>query len=509
MKNFIKRIIVCAIFLIATILIINNAPQYELEHKYKDGDIRLILNDTEITRDVKKLPERVALLNGEVLLSQNTVDILFDKDLFYDEKEKVLVTTSYDRVAMLKIGENKININGDIISTKVSASIDYYNYDEDDRYDDTSIVRNSTNMVYIPIKELESVYNITVDFKDKIIITDNNKDRNRYLVRGDEPIEVKATNDSLSKTLFSINPGDYFDVFGFDDTKEFNYIRNFDGEMGYLSTETINSCEVEASYKKEEVNTNKEKITIAWDYVNENASSIDDKNRRKKIENLDVVAPTLIYLQNTDGTVLYRVNPSTQYMEWAKKEKYDVWVTVKNDLSGIGIKETSEFLNSTKARMNFIDELLGYANRFNVQGINIDFENMYKEDAIVFAQLIRELSAYCHQIGLVCSVCVNIPDGSDTWSLCYDHKALSEAADYLAVMTYDQFGASSKLPGPNASYDWVVENIEKLVDRDRVPSNKILLGIAFYSRLWTKNKGNFSNNAISMSKAIKIPNGMI
>ena len=39
---------------------------------------------------------------------------------------------------------------------------------------------------------------------------------------------------------------------------------------------------------------------------------------------------------------------------------------------------------------------------------------------------------------------VTEPDGSDTWSLCYDRHVLGKVADYLVFIGYDQHNASSK-----------------------------------------------------------------
>ncbi len=155
-----------------------------------------------------------------------------------------------------------------------------------------------------------------------------------------------------------------------------------------------------------------------------------------------------------------------------------MWVTVKND--GKAIDETSTFLNDMYHRNTAIREILAFIKEYNIAGVNIDFENMYKDDAEAFSQFIRELAVEMKNIGKPLSVCVNIPDGSDTWSKCYQHKLLAEAADYICVMTYDCRTSLSSY----ASYDWVEENIQKLVNRDGVPANKIILGIAFDSAYW-------------------------
>jgi spore germination protein YaaH len=77
-----------------------------------------------------------------------------------------------------------------------------------------------------------------------------------------------------------------------------------------------------------------------------------------------------------------------------------------------------------------------------------------------------------------------VPGGSDTWSKCYDRKALGETVDYVCLMTYDQTWAGSPVAGSTAQLDWVEENLKKTLME--VPAEKLLMGIPLYTRLWTE-----------------------
>ena len=500
MKNLIIRIIVVVLFLVIALFVIKRAPEYTLEYKYKDGDLRVIFDDVEITRDIRKLPEAAAKLpsHDEILLSQDTIDILFDKYLFYDEENDSLITTSEDYVATISVGERTININGEEKSLVVPAQRILYSYKGDDRYINSS--KPDKSIIYVPIDALAEVYNIEVEFKDKLIITSKNKKRERIYVKGEDIVELKAIADASSKTIATAQTGNYIDIYNYKPEDPFNLARNDDGELGYVETDKIKNYTMQSFGDSPNIEKdNSKKINIAWDYINENASSIGDKSSRSKISAIDVVAPTLIYLSGTDGDITYRVGATNEYMKWAKNQGYDVWVTVKND--NYGLDDTSKVLNSTKARNKMIRELLGFADKFKVDGFNIDFEYIYKDDAECLSQFVRELSVYAHKKNLIISVCANVPDGSDNWSLCYEHRPLSEAADYLTIMTYDQFGQSSRQAGPNASYDWVEMNIKKLVERDGVDSSKLLLGLAYYSRLWKVSGETATPMTLFMDKA--------
>lgn len=496
MNKIIKRLVIVIIFLAVAIYAFNRAPEYDLEYKYKDGDIRVIFNDREITRELSKLPQVPILVEGEIMLSQDTVDILFDKNLYYEEKYDTLITTTLDHRADIKVDSKTIEIDDKTETLKVPAIKVDYRYADDDRYEEKT---NKEKIIYIPIKALEKVYDITVEFNDKVIITENNKNRVRVKVNTGDQVELKHTADNFSKNVEIIEAENYIDIFDYDETKDFVFARSYTGELGYISNEEFKDYTMTFATEEKTNNTPIEKVNIAWDYIHPDATGIGEKGVRPKNDGLDIVAPTILYLKNTNGDLKYNNNVVSSYLRWANNVGYRVWPTFKND--NFSIDQTSAFLNDMKHRENAIDSLIDFAIDNKVEGINIDIEHIYQKDGTAFSQFIRELCVKAKKNNIVISVCVNVPDGSPDWSLCYQHNALAEYADYLALMAYDQYGASSKVAGPNASLDWVNENLDKLINRDNVNSEKILLGIPFYSRLWKSKNGVVSPSTLNMTNA--------
>jgi len=500
MKNVMKRFVIVLLFLVLAIFMFNRAPEYDLEYKYKDGDIRVIFNDVEITRDINKLPQAAMLVDGEIMFSQDTIDILFDKNLYYEEKYETLITTTKEHRADLKVNSKTIEIDEKTNNLKVPPIRVNYNYQEDNRYDEIeSEKRNQTKkIIYIPIQALEEVYDMTIEFKDKIIITENNQNRIRIFVAEGDSMELKHAKDTFAKNVEIVGAGSYIDIFDYDATKDFLYVRSETGELGYLLAEELKNYNLAPITTVQEENM-PEKVNIAWDYIHPNATQIGAKADREKAMPIDIVAPTLIYLKNTKGDIKYNENVVTSYLDWATQKGYRVWATFKND--EFDISETSTFLNDMERRNTAIQALIKFVKDYKVEGINVDIEWIYQKDATVFSQFVRELCVKAKQNDIVISVCVNVPDGSADWSLCYQQKALSEYADYIAVMSYDQYGASSKVAGPNASLTWVKTNMDKLIQRDGVPSQKILLGIPFYSRLWTLSGSSIKSKTLTMKGA--------
>ena len=89
------------------------------------------------------------------------------------------------------------------------------------------------------------------------------------------------------------------------------------------------------------------------------------------------------------------------------------------------------------------------------------------------------------ELGLVLSVDVTAPDGSDTWSLCFDRHVIGDVADYIIFMAYDEYGESSTKAGTTAGYDWVELGIKKFLETEVAPE-KLILAVPLYTRLWTE-----------------------
>ncbi len=172
-----------------------------------------------------------------------------------------------------------------------------------------------------------------------------------------------------------------------------------------------------------------------------------------------------------------------------------------------GIKVTSKILNSFEARSEIIENLVEACEKYDLDGINIDFENMYEKDKDVFSKFMIELTPRMKDLGKVTSVDVTAPDGSPNWSLCYDRTLLGNTVDYVVFMAYDQYGSSSKKAGTVAGYNWVETSLKKFIDTYEVPSEKIILGLPMYTRLWTETAdGELASEAYTMkSIESKIP----
>ena len=85
---------------------------------------------------------------------------------------------------------------------------------------------------------------------------------------------------------------------------------------------------------------------------------------------------------------------------------------------------------------------------------------------------------------------------SPEWSLVYNRKALADTVDYVVLMAYDETWAKSTTAGPVASYPWVRSHTERMLSE--VPSQKLILGVPFYMRLWHDTNGYAKGETLAM-----------
>lgn len=478
-----KKILVILIFLIVAIFICNIAPNYYEDESYLQDELRVVFNDKEITHEKSKLPQEAKIVDGKVMLSKDTVDILFDKWLYYDSKYNTIISTTDIGVAKLELDKNSMDIDGVEISIDVPAQM----------IDD---------VIYIPIEELQDFYNIDVKFKEKVVITTRDADYVSGTLQ--KKLKIKLYKKTLSKTIATCSVGEDIAVFNYKNNPEWVLVRRSNGDLGFARMNDI-KCDDMAGSTLPQVTMPTLKVNLIWEYAQ---NTTPDRSGEKKIDVINVVAPTWISFSDTNGNLRNTIDES--YIKWAHDQGYSVWATFKNErvytdngyrIDSMKLEETSAIVTDMKTREKIISDLINLCKKYNIDGINVDFEYMKKEDSDEFSQFIRELSAALEKNGLFSSVDVTVPDGSDVWSLCYNRYQLADAADYLVVMTYDQYSASSSKPGSVAELSWVENNIKKLVERDGIDPNKIVLGIPLYSRLWW-NKGNkWMSSSLSMSVA--------
>lgn len=228
------------------------------------------------------------------------------------------------------------------------------------------------------------------------------------------------------------------------------------------------------------------------------------------MDGLNVISPTWFTLVDNTGLTPYSYEHefysdlnmyiadlgNKEYIKDCKEEGYKVWAMFSTEGSP---SKTSKFLNSSPARAACVKMMKEFILKYDLDGINLDFENMYQDDRDLYSQFVKEMADMCHSVGAILSVDVTkYEPTSPTYSLCYDRTAIAKYADYVALMAYDQNGTWSTEAGSVADLKWTEKALIKTLEE--VPNEKLLLGIPFYARIWeTVNGKVVKTSAVGMT----------
>ena len=481
------KLIVVALFLAIVFLVLKFAPNY-INNDITDKP-NLIINNSNVTSDLKK---DVIIEDGVIYISKEDIYNFFDPYIYYDEKYNQIITTSEKQVTSMVIGEKAMTNNGSKVET-------------------SGTILEKDNTYYIPFSDLKDTYNVEIKYIEQTntVIVDS-INRKYVLADSKKDTKVMAYPTIFSRIVDSIDKGETVTVV---QTKEgenntidgWTKVRTDTGKLGYVKSSTL----VNEFIKRNTMETEKQidgKVSMMWDYYYE-YSSVPDRSGQV-INGINVVSPTFFTLVDEGkGQVSDNAGEDgKKYVEWAHSNNYKIWPSISNNSY---IETTSEIMRDYNYRHDLIENIVSLVLKYNLDGINIDFEYMHDEDKDLFSRFIIELKPRLEEIGAVLSVDVTAPDGGEEWSLCYNRNVIGDVADYIVFMAYDQHGVSSEEPGTNAGYDWVKVNIDKFLGQEGVKPEKIILGIPFYTRLWEENNGNIEKYTVDMKDIEKvIPSGV-
>lgn len=469
-------------------------PNNNVIAAFDEGRLNLVV---ESQVDTSKSQPKV--VDNEILFPFDTVKKYFDSNIYWDDALKKVTVTTDKKVIRMKSDSLDALINNNPVTLKIPVTIE-------------------EGVTYIPIEFLSEFYGIEINYlqENNVIMVDFANHIKKFA----EPIDSHAVVRKektikapiLRKYDIQNEKPEALKLNIYEEYDKWYKVRTSEGIVGYIEKKyvivkgmSVNKLPqeppVDNAWKPEQG-----KINLVWEMM---YSKKPDLAKIPKMEGLDVISPTWFQVSDDKGTLICRAD--AKYVEWAHKNGYKVWALLSNDFQNP--EATKKLLNNTDARDNVIRQLLAFAALYKFDGINIDFENVNKDDRDALTQFVREATPFMKEQGLIVSIDVGVPDGSDNYSLCYDRKALGEVVDYVMVMTYDQHWSTSPKAGSVAQVSWVEKNLQKTLEV--VPKEKLLLGLPFYTRLWKEEssqdgKTKVSSQAMTMEaakKAIKDNNG--
>lgn len=483
--RLILRIVIVAIILALMVFAIKIAPNYARD-EFADRT-KLVINNNNITRNVKA---DIIIEDNTIYLSTQDMKNFFDEYLLIDNENNRVITTSNTKTVVLPLEGTSISVNG------AQTSIEH------------SIINRNEN-IYLPITDLTDIYNIEVKYSSETnIVTIDSLNRKAVQALSSKKMSVKYLPTFFSRTVDKVERGDTLILVqdredgGNIIEDDWIKVRTENGELGYVK---LNSITDEKTIR-EDLNLNTKidgKVSMVWDYYSQ---YVEAPIRDGEIEGVNVVSPSF-YEITASGDIDSNIGRNGKnYVEWAHSNGYKVWPMVSNSELG-DLDAVSKLLSTFENREYLIDNIVKELIEANVDGVNIDFENMYQEDKDNYSRFLIELAPKLREAGLTLSVDVTAPDGSETWSLCFDRNIIGKVADYIVFMGYDQNGVSSTQAGTVAGANWVELNIKKFLGQEGVSSDKLILAMPFYTRLWKESNGTLTSSVVNM-RSVTIPQGV-
>ncbi len=404
-------------------------------------------------------PQRFPLImeGSEAYLPFSFVKETVDPDAFWDEGQ--VVVTTKDKVVKMRTDSTTAYVNQNPVDLRLP-------------------VIQEGGEPYIPASTLMFLYPLSLSVFPEIGIVQA-KRTDIWVMSGTvkQGAILRLRPSSLAPRLGNLEVGNEVEVFQMDG----NWLRveSSTGLYGFLMARDVTGIEsrapkVTGPEPYVPVPISGREVGLVWEQVDRRTP---DPWTLPEMPGLNVVSPTWLHLGEEPGQVLNYID--SRYVDWAHGRGYQVWALFSNSFE---LERTRTMLRDSSLRDKVVSQILLLCQMYSLDGINLDFENVYAEDAQYFTQFVRELAPLLHQEGLTVSVDVTVKSMSPTWSMCYERAKLAGAVDYVMLMAYDEFWASSPVAGPVSSIPWTEWTIQTTLKE--VPAEKLILGVPFYTRIW-------------------------
>lgn len=479
-SNPFKIIIVLILIILCIVFLIGKFGINVIDNLSRDPNrIDVIVKDKIVPDELS-----IYIVDNEKYFSVDFLKEYIDDTVFPEADDNTLTITNENSVIRLSTDELTYYVNSEPLSLEMP-------------------IITKDEVMLIPCNLTASLYNLNIEYIDdeKTAVIDFYGEEISTSVL-QKNVKMYSESDIKSHTVTRVKKGSEITIFG--NENGFYKVR-FNEYVGYIEEKYItdivktNFVNNEENYVSLGFTPENGKITMVWDQVF-NVSQNKNDSKFTAIENLDVISPTWFAISDNEGNVSNIADKS--YVDWAHSQGYQVWGLLSNSFDP---DITHNTLSSPEIREKIIKQVLAYAELYELDGINIDFETIRSDDGEYFVQFVREITPYLKAQGLTVSVDLSRPEG---WNYYYGMEEIGETVDYVVLMAYDEHWGTSPESGSVASMGWTEESITSTLDM--VSPEKVILGIPFYTRLWEEKNvdGNLtvSSSSLGMQAALNYIN---
>lgn len=477
-------VVVIIIGLMTAFLIYKFSPSkevMELSEYYNltsEEEMAVILQDT--ISDEKGLYS-----DGIPYISYSMVKELFNKKFYWDANEHIMILTRPQEIIKIQPDTAEITVN------KGSVAKEYV------------VVKMHNDVPYIAmpyVQEMSDITYKTYELPNRIVIK-YKWGINELAATVKKKTVIRLEDSIKSKILAEISPGDEVICVDTDETisRGFSKIISEDGIIGYVKTKKLNESSyrtTESSFVKPEyVHITKDyDICMAWHQVTNASANGGLLNLLNSTKGVNTISPTWFSVKDNKGNISSLADET--YVQRAHNAGVEVWGLCNDFSKEIDI---AVVLSNTASRERLENKLLSMAIEYNLDGLNIDFENIKEESGEDFIQFVREIAVKCSNNGIVLSINDYVPVSYREY---YNYEEQGEVADYVVIMAYDEHYSGSEEAGSVSSIGFVNDAVSKITGM--VSEERVIMALPFYTRLWKLSNEGLTSAAYSMSGAQSI-----
>ena len=415
-----------------------------------------------------------ALVNddGDVYVDIEMIQKYIDDRFYYDRQENLILYTDASHTITSFVGENQFierteKETVDYTISKVEGDICYINMD---------YVKKFCDLNYKLYKAAGNKPNRLVisDYKASKYTQAKAKKRNMMRVDMDTMSDIVVEIDKNEALRVIEEDGDWFKA------------STADGFTGFVQKKYIKlGKEKKVTVKNDDdtyTHTTLEgKVKLVWHQVTNTTANDTLSSMTKDMAGVNVISPTWYTMTDSKGGISDL--SSSNYIKKAHNMGCKVWPLVDDFSSNSnGERYVAKVLASTTVREEFEENLIDSLVACKADGINIDFEYIAKENQDDYHQFLREMSIKCKENDLMLTIDNYVPT---EWSEYYDLPQQGKLADYVIVMSYDEYTASSETAGPVASLPYVEKAVSDTVNLVG-DAGRVVMGVPLYTRVWTE-----------------------
>lgn len=439
-----------------------------------ESDVAIILQD-------ELIEERARLFDNAYYLDLATVHKYFNDRFYEDRGEGLLLYTLPDDIVRTVIGSSEVS------GKSGTEELPYVpaRYEGDVLYLAIDFVKNYANFSYEGFGEPNRLQ-IYTRWNERTV-AEINKDT-----------AVRVLGGVKSEILKDMAAGDKVVIL--EEMESWSKVKTGDSIIGYVENKRLENEAAEApipvtDYVEPEYTsiTRDHKINLGWHVIGGVGGNDTLSEAVANTKGLNVISPTWFKLNDSEGGFVSFA--SQDYVDKAHGMGLEVWGLVENIEYADSI-DMYGLLSSTTNRARLIDNLVGTALAYGLDGINVDLEQISMDCGEHYIEFIRELSIPCRANGIVLSVDNYVPTG---YTDHYDREEQGVVADYVIIMGYDEHYSGSNQAGSVASINFVEEGIQKTVEQ--VPANKVINAVPFYTRIWETKGAELGSQAVGMEAA--------